>query len=82
MCMSGVHRDQKKTLDTLELELGVVESGLSSGPLQEQQLLTVESSFHPHTFFLCTSVDRQPGWPIFQPLRRSKHDYASVSLLC
>lgn len=33
--MSNVHRDQKKALDTLELELGVVESGLSSGPLQE-----------------------------------------------
>lgn len=36
MCMSSVHRDQKKTLDTLELELGVVESDFSSGPLQEQ----------------------------------------------
>lgn len=33
--MSSVRRDQKKALDTLELELGVVESDLSSGPLRE-----------------------------------------------
>jgi hypothetical protein len=41
MCVPGIHRLHKKTLDPLELELGVIMwiLGIKPGPLEEQPVL-------------------------------------------